>query len=588
MIKLKNIFHRLDLQLSLIVGVVVVLWFISFLVTARMMNKERFEKNSYLERERIGLRVNAEQTRILNDLLLEHRRSLELTVEDLYHSLSLVWVELSVRGKTIVKFGNRNIRSDHFILEQTYPIVFDGKEFAKLGIGKELWIMNDSEVVPKKWMFGIAISMITIFFLIRLFIQKQIVNPLNLLIQHFSSNNSKESIPNYRSHSSEMDGLIQSFQKMHQELMDAQMRMSDHEKQAVLGSLAAQVAHDIRSPLTALSVVNEDLSELPESKRVLVRSAVSRIRDIANSLLEKKNAIRPIHAANVEEAVSPQLLVSLLENIVSEKRIQYRARFNVEIKADLAQVGYGLFVQVQPKRFKNVLSNLINNAVEAIDGEGKVNLSVESRNGAVTIIISDTGRGISFERQKLLFQQGATFDKAGGSGLGLYHAKLDVEKWGGRVSIDSNPGNGTKVTLFLPDAQKPRWFVEKLRLRTDAVIGILDDDASIHLTWKKRLEESAGKTNKLVHFSTPEELSAWLKNPNNLASLFLVDYEFRGQSASGLDVVETLSLQDKAILVTSHSDETEVLSRCEALGVPLLPKSMADIVPIEFSNAAAV
>src|SRR5437868_5148429 len=122
MIKFKNIFHRLDLQLSLIVGSIVVLWFSSFLITARMMNRERFEKNSYLERERIKLRVSAEHTRILNDLLLEHRKSLELTVEDLYHSLNLVWIELLVKDRPVIRFGSRSTRSDHYILEQKYPI----------------------------------------------------------------------------------------------------------------------------------------------------------------------------------------------------------------------------------------------------------------------------------------------------------------------------------------------------------------------------------------------------------------------------------------------------------------------------------
>lgn len=586
MIKLKNIFHRLDLQLSLIVGSIVVLWFVSFLVTARMVNQERFEKNSYLERERIQLRVSAEQTRILNDLLLEHRKSLELTVEDLYHSLNLVWIELSVKKKPIVRFGDRAMRKGHYVLEQNYPIVFDGKEFATLSTGKELWIVNDSEAVSKKWMLGIAIAMIAIFFMIRLFIQKQIVNPLNLLIQHFGKSDLASSEPVYRSHSSEMDGLVQSFQKMRRQLLDVQLRMSDNEKQAVLGSLAAQVAHDIRSPLTALSVVNEDLSELPESKRILVRSAVSRIRDIANELLEKKNSIRPLNQTNEEETASAQLLTGLLENIVSEKRIQFRSRFKVEIDAELGAAAYGLFVTVQPKKFKNVISNLVSNAVESISESGKVTLSVESRNGAVCIIISDTGKGIPLDRQKALFQQGATFGKVGGSGLGLYHAKADVESWGGRISIDSMPGRGTEVRLFLAEAEKPRWFVEKLQLRADAVIGILDDDVSIHHTWKKRFEGTFGKTNTLVHFSTPEELSHWLKKPENLASLILVDYEFKGQMESGLDVVEKLKIQDRAILVTSHSDELEVLSRCERLGVSLLPKSMADIVPIEITNHA--
>ncbi|MBI4239123.1 MAG: HAMP domain-containing histidine kinase, partial [Deltaproteobacteria bacterium] len=221
-------------------------------------------------------------------------------------------------------------------------------------------------------------------------------------------------------------------------------------------NIAAQVAHDIRSPLTALRVVAGHLAEVGEEKRVMIRNAVQRIEDIANDLAGRKAAAGPTGKESpAPEHLSVQLLSSLIEPLISEKRMQLRARLGVEIGCALDASAYGLFARVQPVECKRLLSNVINNAVEALDGAGTVTVTLGQADDVPQIIVADTGHGIPPDVLPRLMQRGATFGKAGGSGLGLFHARTTVERWGGTLALASTVGHGTTVTVTLPPAEAP-------------------------------------------------------------------------------------------------------------------------------------
>ncbi len=366
--------------------------------------------------------------------------------------------------------------------------------------------------------------------------------------------------------------------KMHNDRAVFEKERMNRTMNEKMGQAAAQVAHDIRSPLMALKVVTRHLSEVAEEKRLMIRNSVQRIEDIANDLAERKqrNAINQVK----QEALTVQLLSSLIEPLISEKRTQFRLRLGVQIHSLMDAQLYGVFAKVQPAEFKRILSNIINNAVEALPENGNVTIAVDRNADAIQISVSDNGKGIPAAVLPQLMKEGATFGKAEGSGLGLFHARTKVESWGGSVRIESKVGQGTCVNIQLPTDDPPAWFVPEICISPGSTIAIIDDDVSIHQVWEERL---SGYSVHLQHFTSDSGVQNYHRENSN--TQFLCDYEFHGRSYTGIDLIERLGIQQRAILVTSHYEEPGVQQRCAELSIKLIPKGLAGLVPIRMREA---
>lgn len=299
---------------------------------------------------------------------------------------------------------------------------------------------------------------------------------------------------------------------LHQKMRQENLRLW---RQAAIADFAAQVAHDIRSPLAALEMAAiHSAHEIPEEKRILIRAALGRIRDIANHLIEHHRALKKeeLHGteeelANEKEPMCVELMPSIVESLVSEKRMQYRSRIDLQIEARLA-AGYGMFAKVQKEELKRVLSNLINNSVEAISSRGSIDVDLSGDKDWIEIRVKDSGCGVPKSILPKVMERGFSYRKPEGSGLGLYHARECARAWGGSLSFSSEVDRGTTVALTLPRAKNPTWFLPNIRIEDGMEILILDDDISIHRVWQKRLEEisvSSIEGVHIIHCSTPED-----------------------------------------------------------------------------------
>jgi len=375
-------------------------------------------------------------------------------------------------------------------------------------------------------------------------------------------------------------------------------------------NIARQVAHDIRSPLSALTMLSDAFNSVPEEKRLIIRGAIQRINDIANDLLQKskenpaefdKEALKKEQTENPADnfvetetyahKTKTELLPAVVDLIISEKRIQYRDKMNIEIISDFSN-SYSDFAEINANELKRALSNLINNSIEAFsEQKGKIMISIQSNKTTVSVVVRDNGQGIPPHILAKLGEKGISHGKEGttsGSGLGVYHAKQSTESVNGKFEILSKVGLGTTITMSFPKAPPPNWFVEKLTLKTNMQLVSLDDDLSIHQIWKGRLQslnsESFGIS--LLSFTSGNEFENYIKTQVNdtVQKIFLVDYELLNQNMTGLDLIEKLDLGAKAILVTSRYEEEHIRSRCAKLGVRLIPKGMAGFVPIEIKK----
>jgi signal transduction histidine kinase len=380
------------------------------------------------------------------------------------------------------------------------------------------------------------------------------------------------------------NGLIRVL-KTFQSLITTEQKLKSFE---ATSGLARQVAHDIRSPLSALDVVLATSQGLPEDKRHLARSAITRIKDIANDLL-KQNP-KPIAESTEASTKSVHLISTLLEDIVSEKRLQYRSLLEAEIDFDLNEDSYGLFAEVDAVEFRRIISNLVNNAVEALPSQkGSVSLSLKSVGSRIVCEIHDTGKGIPSHLLPKLGRQGVSFGKEGtrsGSGLGLYHAIHTIEKWGGKIDIETEEARGTSVFIHLNRVEAPKWFCEKLEIKKGARVIVVDDDASIHRIWENRLQpQTFRKDIEVVHFSLPDAFATWLRDHRSDQDLYLIDYEFLGKTKTGLDLIQEMDIVRQSVLVTSRHEEPEVLARAEKMAIGLVPKAIAGIAPLHISES---
>jgi signal transduction histidine kinase len=212
--------------------------------------------------------------------------------------------------------------------------------------------------------------------------------------------------------------------------------------------LAQQVAHDIRSPLAAMNALLSISTNLPEEEALLLRSAASRVREIADDLLQNT---RPQLSHNPERVIQEGLRMGhLLRSLISETSLVYRERpqlsFSLQLEGDSAEI----HVPVAVSELRRAISNLLSNAAESIDGPGKVAVRLAHEQQMLVISVSDTGCGIPEYIRDRLGSAGYSYGKSGGNGLGLHQVVTFAESAGGRVEIQSVVQHGTTVSVFIP------------------------------------------------------------------------------------------------------------------------------------------
>ncbi len=377
------------------------------------------------------------------------------------------------------------------------------------------------------------------------------------------------------------------------------------EQAAKIGHISAQVAHDIRSPLAALETAITLLSNVPEKQRILIRSATNQIRDIANNLLVQyrtvdddiaenyKNNIHKNNLSNNENTPldtsiekSAELITDMLSSVVSEKRLQYKDTA-IKIITDIHEVAYSAFSLVSGIEFKRVISNIINNCVEALEKNtpsGVVRVTLSANDNNIFIQIEDNGCGMNEEMVQKIMSGNANSQKKSGNGLGLKHAIQTIQRvFSGKFAITSTPDVGTIISITLPNATPPQWFATDLTIPVSRLIVVLDDDESIHQVWENRFKSICAEI-QFIHFYQPEELIKWRLEHPNLLPLILCDYELIGSKKTGLDVIEEIEIFNHAhqqtYLVTSRYEESIIRKRCLASDVRIIPKSFAPHIQI--------
>lgn len=420
---------------------------------------------------------------------------------------------------------------------------------------------------------------VTLFFvMIRRFLKNNIVDPMDQLVQSLEQDKDVHISSSLRNKGYEWEVLSQAIEDYRKRITDYIIKQNkthaDLEKEKVLSELTSQLAYDIQSPLEILDKMASHMPELDGEKRSMIRKATARIHDIANNLLNK--------SFSQSDDLSLQMISSLVRSMISEKKEQYKDNHKIMIREFIESEMYGVFAKIETNNFKNILSHVIDNAIEAIPNSGFIRIALTQTTEHIVIDVFDNGKGIPAELIQRVTARGFTYNKEGGNGLGLYLADQKMREWGGKLEIESTVNSGTSIKLIFKKERTPAWFVSQILIHEDTQYVILDDDRMIHEMWEDRILQAVQKNIKFLHFDTEKKFEEWFikANPKDKKIVYLFDYELIGNNNSGLDIIESCGISSHAILVTNHYESVDIQQRCEKIGVRMLPKDLTRIVPI--------
>ena len=230
------------------------------------------------------------------------------------------------------------------------------------------------------------------------------------------------------------------------EVQSLKREVERSQRLASLGRLAAGVAHEIRNPLSSIkgfaTYFRERYREVPEDLKTadIMIQEVERLNRVIGQLLE---LARPMEAMKKPSSIRVLIQHSLkmIERQAQEKNI----RINTNFSPDIGDV------PIDPDRMNQVLLNLYLNAIEAMDNGGSLFVDVlPDDSGRVKIAVKDTGAGI--QKKDLLHVFDPYFTtKQSGTGLGLAIVHKIIESHEGELRVESEPGKGTEVAIFLPN-----------------------------------------------------------------------------------------------------------------------------------------
>ena len=209
----------------------------------------------------------------------------------------------------------------------------------------------------------------------------------------------------------------------------------------------SNTSHEMRTPLTVISVNIQTVAEILEDMGEAVQDgeAMDLLQNAQQEIMRLARMVGgTLTLAAMSENTDKQAvnLSTLLRSSTEMFSLHLQKRGNI-LNTDIAR---GLNVFGNADLLAQVAANLLQNAATHTQ-QGEVTLKAEKSGHEVRVTVTDTGAGISAELLPRVFERGVS---TGGTGFGLYLCKTVVESHGGRIWIESTPGNGTAVTFALP------------------------------------------------------------------------------------------------------------------------------------------
>jgi signal transduction histidine kinase len=248
--------------------------------------------------------------------------------------------------------------------------------------------------------------------------------------------------------SDELSRLIEDFNSMTATLSEQRAELARANQLEAWAEMARQVAHDIKNPLTPIQLAAEHLEHVHADQG---RPLGATFDQCVGTVLRQVRLLRQIASefSNFAGRPTPRFSALPLRALIAELVDPYRVGLRVDTRIELDLPDTLPDAWADRTLVSRALTNLIENALQAMPAGGTLRIAAGAADGMVTVTVSDTGVGMEPDAAARAFEPYYS-TKTGGSGLGLANARRNIETCGGTIELASEPGRGTTVTVTLP------------------------------------------------------------------------------------------------------------------------------------------
>jgi nitrogen fixation/metabolism regulation signal transduction histidine kinase len=291
---------------------------------------------------------------------------------------------------------------------------------------------------------AIALVLLSIVVIFGMWISGKIISPISQLVKgtaEVGKGNFDYQLPQLRRRD-EFGKLIEYFNQMTQQLKINQERMIYLEKMAAWQQMARKIAHEIKNPLTPIQLT---IQQLVDKYSGSDKNYQELLEECAQIITEEIGSLRQLVTEFSEFGRLPELQLQTgnFNEILKEVSTLYSQRVQLKLDDNLPPSDFDY------DRIRRVFINLIENAIQADPAEKPVIIESGLKSDYIVLSVTDMGEGISPENLNRIFEPYFSTKKTG-TGLGLAISRLIVEEHGGRISVRSSPGEGTKFSLKFP------------------------------------------------------------------------------------------------------------------------------------------
>lgn len=362
----------------------------------------------------------------------------DVSKELTYKSGDIIFEENSnADGFFIIAKGEVEIlKSGEYSLAETLAVKKDGDVFGEMAIIDDLprsaTIRAKSDTVLLK-------------------LSKDIFNELLKSFSHIAIEISRGICSNVRATNI---NYIRDLEKRNRQLKNAfnqlkktQNELIQAEKLSVVGKFASIIIHDIKNPLSNIRAYAElirislnDLDKVSKSSGVIM-DEVDRLNNMASELLEFSRGELQLNKMPINFSAFVSTMIDLVKENLKKKDIQ----IILTEKTDNMAI-------VDTEKMKRVFFNLISNASDALLSGGKINIKIVQEDNWIKWSIQDNGYGMDEDVLNRIFEPFFSYNKKGGTGLGMTIVKNIIEKHDGHIKCVSKKNYGTRYDIYLPKA----------------------------------------------------------------------------------------------------------------------------------------